>query len=71
MKLVLIGTVLGLIGAFGIGRVLANLLFQVAPTDLLTMTAVVVVLIGAAGLACAVPARRAAKVDPMVALRNE
>jgi putative ABC transport system permease protein len=69
MKLVLIGTVIGLGGAFGFSRVLANLLFQVSPTDLPTLAVVAAVLIGAAALACALPARRAAKQDPMELLR--
>jgi ABC-type antimicrobial peptide transport system permease subunit len=70
MRLVVIGTVLGLVGAFGFGRVLASLLFQVSPTDPATLIIVPSVLIGAAALACALPARRAARQDPMELLRN-
>jgi predicted permease len=71
MSLVLIGAALGLAGAFAITRVMANLLFGVAPTDLATFTAVSAVLIVVAFLACFIPARRATKVDPLVALRYE
>jgi ABC-type antimicrobial peptide transport system permease subunit len=71
MKLVLIGVVLGLVGAFGFGRVLAYFLFQVRPTDWPTLALVPAILSGAATVACALPAFRAAKVDPMAALRNE
>jgi putative ABC transport system permease protein len=71
MSLALIGAALGVAGAFATTRVMSSLLFGVAPTDLATFTAVVVVLIVVAFLACYVPARRAARVDPLVALRNE
>jgi len=71
MKPVLIGTALGLAGAVGFGRVLGNLLYQVSPTDLLTFAVIPVALGGAAVLACAVPAFRAARIDPLEALRRE
>ena len=71
MSLALIGAALGVAGAFATTRVMSSLLFGVAPTDLATFTAVVVVLIVVAFLACYVPARRATRVDPLVALRNE
>jgi putative ABC transport system permease protein len=70
MKLVLIGTGLGLVGAFGFSRVLATLLFQVSATDLPTLIVVPAILISAAALACALPARRAAKLDPVELLRS-
>jgi predicted lysophospholipase L1 biosynthesis ABC-type transport system permease subunit len=70
MKLVLIGTVLGLVGAIGFGRVLANLLFQVSATDLRTLLFVLGILIASAFLACALPARRAAKFHPVELLRS-
>ncbi|MCW5558258.1 MAG: ABC transporter permease [Verrucomicrobiae bacterium] len=71
LKLVLLGTVLGLAGALGLSRLLASFLFQVDPTDLVTFAVVPAALLGAAALACTFPALRAARVDPMVALRNE
>jgi putative ABC transport system permease protein len=70
MRLVLIGTVLGLVGAFGFSRVLAGLLYQVTPTDLLTFTIVPLILMGAAAFACVLPARRAAHFDPVELLRS-
>jgi putative ABC transport system permease protein len=71
MSLVLIGAALGVAGAFAATRVMSNLLFGVAPTDFATFTAVVVVLVVVAFVACFIPARRATKVDPLVALRYE
>ena len=69
--LLLIGTVIGLGGAFALTRWLQSLLFEIAPTDPLTYSAVVGLLAVVALLACYVPARRATKVDPLVALRYE
>jgi putative ABC transport system permease protein len=71
MVLVAIGLVCGLFGALALTRLLKNLLFEVTPTDAPTYAAVSVLLMAAALAACWVPARRAAGIDPQVALRCE
>ena len=66
-----LGLTLGLAGAFGVSRVLRTLLVQVTPTDPLTFVAITVILTCVAVAACLIPARRASRVDPLVALRAE
>jgi putative ABC transport system permease protein len=71
MRLTLAGIVIGVLGALLLTRVMSGLLFEVAPTDPYTFLAVMVLLALVAGLASYLPARRAANVDPMLALRSE
>jgi len=71
MRLAAIGIVLGLAGSFAATRVLTSLLYGVTPTDPVTLTSVAILLALVALLACWLPARRATRVDPTVALRVE
>ena len=70
-RMALLGIALGLAGALSAARLLRSFLYEVHPLDPLTFGAVAALLISAALLACYIPARRAAKVDPMQALRHE
>ncbi|HEV2420126.1 MAG TPA: ABC transporter permease [Candidatus Acidoferrales bacterium] len=70
-KIALIGTVIGIAAAFGLTKLMSSLLFSVSASDPLTFAGVAVLLLLVAMLACYIPARRAVRVDPMIALRYE
>src|SRR5262249_43443063 len=71
LTMTVVGLAVGLTGAVALTRVMTTLLFEVSATDPLTFTMVGIGLMAVGLLACFVPARRAAKVDPMIALRYE
>lgn len=71
MRLAIIGTAIGLVASLALTRVMKTLLFEVTPTDALTLVIVPVVLLTVALLACYIPARRATNVDPLTSLRYE
>jgi ABC-type antimicrobial peptide transport system permease subunit len=71
MKLALIGVAIGLAGALGLSRLLRTMLFQVTPLDVPSYALTAAVLLAVAAFACYVPARRATRVDPIIALRQE
>jgi len=71
LRPVLIGAAIGVAASVALTRLLSSLLFGVGASDPLTFTAITLLLMTVAGLACFIPARRATKVDPMIALRSE
>ena len=71
MKLSALGIALGLLTAFAVTRVMSTMLVGVSPTDPLTFAAIAAFFLGVTALACWIPARRAAKLDPVQALREE
>ncbi|PYT34121.1 MAG: hypothetical protein DMF52_13840 [Acidobacteria bacterium] len=71
LRLALFGLLIGLAGSLAVARLIAGLLFGITPADPGTLVATSLLILGVALLACYIPARRAARVDPMVALRYE
>jgi predicted permease len=71
LGLAIAGAVVGLVGALIVSQLMAGLLYGVKPTDPVTFAGVVLLLIGVALLACYLPARRALRIDPLIALRHE
>jgi len=71
MKMTLLGVAIGFLAALALTRVMASMLFGVSPNDPLTFAGVALLLALVAAAACYIPARRATRVDPMLALRHE
>ena len=71
MTLAVIGVAFGLVGAFGLTRLMTTMLFNVKPTDPATFVIIALLLTGIALIACYIPGRRATKVDPVISLRYE
>jgi ABC-type antimicrobial peptide transport system permease subunit len=70
-RMVMLGVGIGLAAVLGLTRMMASMLFGVSPTDPITLTGVALLLSGVSLLACYIPARRATRVDPNIALRYE
>ena len=71
LRLIVIGMAVGLPAALGLSKLISKMLFNLSPADPISLTAALIIVVGVALLAAYVPARRATKVDPMVALRYE
>jgi putative ABC transport system permease protein len=71
LKLTLLGIAIGLASAYGLTRLMTNLLFNVSATDPLTFAAITALLLVIGLLACYLPARRATRIDPLIGLRHE
>ena len=71
MKLAVIGAVIGVAGALAVSNVIATMLFELTPLDVVSYSGTAALLLAVAMVACYVPARRAMRVDPIVALRAE
>ena len=71
MKVVAVGLVVGLGASLALGKVVQSMLYNTSPRDPVVLVAIGILLLGVAFLACLLPARRATKVDPMIALRAE
>jgi putative ABC transport system permease protein len=70
LAVALAGVAVGLTGALGLTRILRSLLFEVHPNDPLTLAAAAIVLVAVTGFAAWLPARRASRIDPVIALRE-
>ena len=71
LRTILVGVAIGLAGSLALMRTVESLLFGVSAADPPTFAGVILLLVGAALMACYIPARRASRVDPLVALRHE